>query len=143
MDVKVDALGDVSLLWLHEHSLELCNCSAKDHGGVAEHWWTCSSTPIFARMGPGLVSNALNVIAAANLAITQTVIKCAECGQERLGKDLLVIYQAQLDGSSILPGYSFDMYKYPHNIVKAVCPEHNRNGSANYQRIPPTGVGSW
>lgn len=134
-----DPLGDVTLWWLWKHAQELCDCPAKNDSSM-EHWWTCSSTPIYRNMGPGLVSDALNQISMANLAQTQTVIRCADCGRERLGRDLLVIYQAPLynsDGGSQL----YD-YKYPYNIVKAVCPEHNRVGTVGYQRMGPTGYGA-
>jgi hypothetical protein len=137
MGEVIDPLGDVTMWWLWNHSRDLCDCPAKNDSGVL-HWWTCASTPIWRRMGPGLVSDALNQIAMANLAQTQTAIKCAECGRERLERDLLVIYQAPIRNYDP----SDNLWKYPKNIVKAVCPEHNRVGSVGYQQVAASGYGN-
>lgn len=137
MQTDIDPLGDVSLWWLWNHSQSLCTCPAKNDSGMV-HWWACNISPIFASIGPGLVSDALNAIAMANLTRTQTVIRCAECGRERLGRDLLVIYQAPLNPG---PTAVYNDYLYPKNIAKAVCPEHNRPGSVGYQRLGSTGYG--
>jgi hypothetical protein len=117
MGVTIDPLGDVTILWLSEHGKSLCNCPAKEMP-AAKHWWNCSITPIFASMDLSELSELHNEFVRATLSGTQTVIKCAECGTKRRGKDLDVIYQASLNGPS--------KYKYPSNIVKAVCPQHNR-----------------
>jgi len=99
-----------------------CDCPAKDKP-MALHDENCSIAPIYASTVPDNYQMLIGSFHAATARITQTVIKCAECGKERLGRDLLVIYQAPIYSDTPIPHY-----KYPYNIVKAVCPEHGRNG---------------
>lgn len=114
-----------------------CDCPAKELAAAA-HWWTCGITPMFASFAASLdLSDILNEFTRVTGAfgMTQTVIKCAECGAERLAKDLVVIYQAPLSNIHGLTG----KYKYPKNIVKAVCPKHDTIGRVSYQRPMPSG----
>lgn len=111
--------------WVHEY--EVCNCEAPE-GAI--HAWDCSVSPIYAGMDRESLSDILNEFCRANLAMTQTAIKCAECGRERLAKDLLPIYQAPVMRSDDYDG----RYRYPSNIVKAVCEYHNRKGTARFVR---------
>jgi hypothetical protein len=115
-----------------------CTCLAKEDPAV-RHSHTCGVRPIYAELfriyerlhqDPHSINNEL---LWAKGGIKQTVIKCALCGRERLGRDMDVIYQAPLRGTV---AHDIGMsYKYPHNIVKAVCPEHNRKGTSRVVAI--------
>lgn len=135
MGVKIDPLNCTSDAWLWDASQELCDCPAR-WDDAQEHKADCNLNPIYGRMTIeyNFPHNIVADIQTANMTMVQTVISCAECGRKILAKDADVIYQASLNG----PGY-----KYPHNIVKAVCPHHNRKGSVSYQNVPPTGIGTW
>lgn len=82
---------------------------------------------------PESISDAINEIIAANLNVIQTAIKCAICGRENLGKNMDVIYEAPLN--PIAPQLNAGMYRYPKNIVKAICPKHNRKGTVGVSYI--------
>lgn len=130
----IDPLGDVTLHWLYRHSLDLCDCPAKTDDRVM-HSERCNITKEYAAMceaaGPrDTPMEICSDISYLRMTTWQSAIKCAECGRERLGKDLLVIYEAPL---AYLPGEEHT-YKYPHNIVKAVCPHHNRSSRPSYMR---------
>lgn len=122
--------------WVHEYRWG-CDCPAKDNE-MAEHCEFCSITPIYGDVAAivATVSDIVRPIIDANLAVTVSVIKCAECGRELLGRDADVIYRA--------PGSTTDnpdgrTWYRPQYIVKAVCPRHNRKGRIGYQRPMPTG----
>lgn len=140
MDVDFDPLtADTNihnLRWWHDFG---CDCNPPE---FACHAQTCGITPIYASLVPPEYNMLIGSFHAANIAMTQTVIKCAECGKEHLGKDLLVIYQAPLHATNTQLNNPSTK-----NIIKAVCPEHNRwAGKAyreSYQNVPPTGVGTW
>jgi hypothetical protein len=97
----------------------LCDCPA--NGDPAQiHWWTCSSAPIGRDLNTEQpISDAINEIIAANLSVFQSVIKCAICGRENLGKNMDVVYQA--------PGPR--QTKSTKTMLKAICPSHNRKGT--------------
>lgn len=106
-----------------------CSCGIPECG---KHHELCGITPIYASLvldfGCGPVDIASPLI-HAELARTQTLINCAECGRAGLAKDMLVIYQAPLNYHHPQPSR---VWKYPKNIVKAVCPEHNRQRGTIY-----------
>lgn len=99
-----------------------CDCGASQD---ERHTQMCAVTPIYASLVPHAMNMIIGSFHAAKAMMTQTVIKCAECGRERLGRDLDVIYQAPLNPHAA----SVREYMCPHNIVKAVCPGHNRKGT--------------
>lgn len=103
-------------------------CDAID---VEEHKDYCSWSPIYA----GLVHNYLDTLdwrlwLDMTMVSTKTVINCAQCGRERLAKDLDVVYRQpsynNFNNISLIP------WKIPQNIVKAICPEHNRKGKVGW-----------
>lgn len=46
MGVNIDPLGDVTFIWLWDHSASLCDCPAKHNAGM-KHSDMCSMTPIY------------------------------------------------------------------------------------------------
>jgi hypothetical protein len=134
----IDPLGDVTLLWLKQHSQSLCTCAAKNDDKV-RHAETCDMSPIYAGLfricekihqDPHSILMDIN---RANRNITQHVINCAQCSKTIMAKDADVIYKAVL-----APRGRTDL-RYPANIVKAVCPEHNRKGTVSFQGVAPNG----
>lgn len=112
---------------------DACDCSATED---MLHSELCAITPIYADLmmsdGEYTVGQLLRMLIEANLATTQTVIKCAECGTECLAKDMDVVYRH----------WESDINPYNvANIVKAVCPQHNRRGTSSYQRAFASGYG--
>lgn len=91
---------------------------------MAHHRESCYATPIFAMWCASMpLKSVINSI-VSDCVMYHSLIRCAECGEKKLSKDLLVIYQAPLNypaAPHLQPGY-----KYPKNILKAVCPRHNR-----------------
>lgn len=103
-------------------------CLLCDAPEYAHHSWDCPSTPIYASMDEAKsLQMLIGSFYAVTLSMFQTAIKCAECGKKRLAKDMDVIYQAAVP--PVNPG---SVFRYPHNIVKAVCPEHNRKGQPRW-----------
>jgi hypothetical protein len=103
------------------------------------HSETCWVTPIYAQLcidSPDTPRHIRTMLTEANLGVIQTVIKCAECGRELLGRDADVIYRAPEGNTVPPPGF---VWHSPERIVKAVCPRHNRKGRVGYQRPMPTG----
>lgn len=135
----VDPLGDVTLHWLWKHSQELCTCPAKNDPAM-RHSETCGISPIYAswfRVCEKIHQDPQSILMEINRAnrnMTQHVINCAECGKTIMAKDALVIYQAPLNYQPGDHGW-----KYPKNIVKAVCPSHNRKGTTGFQGVAPRG----
>lgn len=110
-----------------------CDCPAKDNE-MMMHAETCWITPIYAQLcidSPSPPRDCYSTIGLANLSMTQSVIKCAECGREMLGRDADVIYKAPEGNIAPSPGF---VWHSPERIVKAVCPHHNRKGIVSYQR---------
>ena len=106
-----------------------CDCGASE---MECHSQTCAVTPLYASLVPPDFNMVIGSFHAINAGTTQTVIKCAQCGRERIGRDMDVIYQAPLyNDVGQVTGWQ---YKYPCNIVKAVCPKHNRKGRIGFQR---------
>lgn len=112
---------DGPLWWLDDMNWG-CDCAAKNDDCL-RHSDICGITPIYASVVEHADPPPAELWLDFTMASTQTVIRCAVCGRERLGRDLDVIYEAPL------PPYKTSAYKYPYNIVKAVCPEHNRRGT--------------
>jgi hypothetical protein len=112
-----------------------CDCGAP---AEALHSPTCAVTPIYASLVPPEMNMIIGSFHAANATVVQTVIKCAECGRELLGRDADVIYRAPGSTTDNPDGRTW--YRpHPQYIVKAVCPRHNRKGRIGYQRPMPTG----
>lgn len=131
--VRPDAFTATVPQLLNYHGWDwACDCPAKGIE-MAMHTEFCSTTPTFANLAAsiGAPSDITKPITNANLAMTQTVIKCAECGRELLGRDADVIYRPPEGNTMPSPGF---VWHSPKRIVKAVCPHHNRTGSVGYQR---------
>lgn len=115
-----------------------CDCGASE---MERHSETCAVTPLYAQICSdvrGTIANITQPIIDALWLEPTTLIKCAVCGRKRIGRDMLVIYEAPLYNSA--GGSHLYDYKYPHNVVKAVCPEHNRNTkTVAYQGVAPSG----
>ena len=105
-----------------------CNCGAN---GMMLHSQTCAITPIYASLVPPEMNMIIGSFHAANAILTQSIIKCAECGRELLGRDADVIYSQPPMAN---PATQADFARNTKRIVKAVCPSHNRRGRIGYQR---------
>jgi len=90
-------------LWAQTESCECDPC--------AYHAWDCPLTPLYAELYVKVSPFNSILWLDMTMASVQTVIKCAECGKERIARDLDVIYQAPIQPR---PGGSL---VYPHNIV--------------------------
>lgn len=120
----IDPLGNVPSSNLYDWSLSLCDCAAKDDDRI-EHSWNCNVWPIFAEIVDyDMIDEIRNDFFVMRMTVMQHVIHCAICGGEMLGKDAQVIYEAPLNFVP-MPGNN-PGYRYPRNIVRAVCPRHNR-----------------
>lgn len=111
-----------------------CTCPARDDSSMM-HSKVCGITPIFAdlaRQSPKFIWDSYTEY-SWELGY-RTLIKCATCGRERYGKDMDVIYEAPLNFT-----HGGGSYKYPSNLVKAICPSHNRKGTISFQGVPPSG----
>lgn len=113
-----------------------CDCGASE---MERHSATCAVTPLYAEfaakfpnLGPAMLWSGLDLS-----FVPQTVIRCAICGRERLGRDMLVIHKGFQPGETIDGFYVVSRSIY--TMVKAVCPEHNRKGKMSFQEVPPNG----
>jgi len=111
-----------------------CNCNAEE---FQLHDDYCLITPFFAQLCCEInsIQNLHRDFVTVAMSITQTVIKCAECGRELLARDADVIYKQPIRKWTRLD----NLWKRPKNIVKAVCSQHNRKGRVGYQQ--PTSAG--
>lgn len=104
---------------------------------MAKHSETCSITPIYAGVAEKYPDVNPRMWLDLTMVSKQSAIKCAQCGKQRAGRDLLVVYEAPLYNSA--GGSHLYDYKYPHNVVKAICPEHNTIGRAKFRRARNSG----
>lgn len=116
----IDALIEPRGRWLWQLEEAECDCDV-----MALHALACPATPIYAELASEYL-DTLNwrLWLDMTMASKQTVIKCAQCGRERLAKDLDVIYKHLNDGTPFLRKHE--------NITKAICPEHNTRGRARW-----------
>lgn len=146
-----DPLGDVSLHWLYERGLELCDCPARDDEMLC-HSETCNMSKEYAQLCKDLgytPQSAISEISWARGSMERHTYICAECGQPGIMEpdrftgeyNMMVIYQAPLGANMTVDvgGFRDPAYKYPQNIVKVVHSHHNRKGVVSYQRPAPNG----
>lgn len=121
---------DVDCLMTHWPRDAFGVCVLCEADEMQYHTDTCAWSPIYAELfrwayqrnqDPKTIYNEMLWVKGD---FEQHVIKCAQCGRERLGRDMDLVYKSWVT----------DPQPYhPHNIVKAVCPEHNRRGNVGWR----------